>query len=198
MLERTNQLRALRRNGSSRREDLTLAGLKPSRRLFPTKDAGQSQEPLSADAQRLIAQRFALLERFKELVAGGHTRQQAARAIGTGYVTIWRWLKRLEAHGLTGLALQQPGRCGRKPAFDPALITPRMLSIISSLALATGSVHHGFKLFAETRFCHPRLARIIRKAKTIPPSLRKLVSLRPVKLKGVRAGGQLWITKGAS
>jgi hypothetical protein len=154
--------------------------------------AGQSRQTLSSAEELATQQRFNQLARFQALVSSGLSQAKSAKQCGFGRTSAWRWAKRFEAGGLAALAPQHD-RCGRRGIAAHAGLTPALVKLLQAIILGVGSVTRGFRLFAETSVCPPRLAQSIRKAKTIPPSLRRLVAIQPVKVAGVRVGNQLVI-----
>lgn len=175
----TKQFRAGARPFScSRRSEYLLAGRSGRRSLSP--------------AQLAALQRFHQLVRYRKLRAGGFTMAKAARACGTTTTTIWRYEQRLAVGGIAALE-SRTYRCGRRSVTDGAGITPAMIDQVQLLSLAVGSAQRAWKLFAQLPVCPPRLARIIRRGKHIPPSLRKLTALELGNASLRRAGSRLMI-----
>ncbi len=156
--------------------------------------AGRSRHPISSAKELAALQRFNQLGRFKQLVAKGTNQHNAARQCGLGRTSAWRWLKRLEAGGLAALS-PRTDRCGRPGIAEQCGLTPALVKQLQSACIVAGNISAGFKLFARSPNCPPPLTQVIRRAKTLPPSLRRLVDLRPVKLIGVQAGNQIVLTQ---
>lgn len=90
----------------------------------------------------------------------------------------------------------QTDRCGRRGIAEHSGLTPALVKLLRAIILGVGGTQTGFKLFAQLPQCPPRLARVIRSAKSIPPSLRRLVAVEPVKLTGIQSGNQILLLKG--
>lgn len=156
--------------------------------------AGQHSRFFSSEAQLLAFQRMNILLRYRQLRADGVSVPDAARACGSSPVTLWRYASRFDAGGLQSLEPRYD-RCGRKAVADRAGLSPRLLKQLQAISLALGSTTRAFKLFAEMPDCPPNLARIVRHAKSIPPSLKKLVAIKAVTLAGIQSGNQIQLTQ---
>lgn len=152
---------------------------------------GRSRQPLSSGQELTAQQRFHLLTRFNELRAGGLSAAKAAHRAGSSKTTLWRYQCKLTAGGLPALAPDD--RRGRPGIAEQSGLTPSLVNRLQALCLGTGNVQRGFKLFAQTPYCPPRLATAIRQAKTIPMSLRRLVALKSIKVVGLQAGNQIML-----
>jgi hypothetical protein len=144
------------------------------------------------NANTVALQRFNLLRRYQAARAAGDTAGAAAQACGASVPTLWRYEQRLAHGGLPSLA-PQTARCGRKSLAAVAGLTDEMVNQVQSLALALGSSSRAWKAFAELPECPPKLARKIRQAKSLPPSLRKLVHLRSRTMRVRECGGRLLV-----
>lgn len=179
----TSQFRARRAlpSGSLRQSSFILAERDDCRFLSPK--------------QELAAlQRFNQLQRFKQRVAEGVCQSHAAHECGLGRTSAWRWLKRYRTGGLLALA-PQTHRRGRRSIAERVGLTPILITQLQRLCLAVGSTAKAFRIFARMPQCPPPLARVILHAKSIPPSLSRLISFQPVKFTGVQAGDQILIQK---
>lgn len=127
---------------------------------------------LSSDKELEAYQRFNLLARFDGFVASGLSQSEAAKRAGFSRSTRFRWQKMLQADGLAGLT---PGRRGRPPIAERAGLTPALLNLLQRCCTASNSVPGGFKLFALTPQCPPKLSRLLRNRKTVAQSLRDLL-----------------------
>jgi transposase len=123
-----------------------------------------------------------ILDTFAEMTARGITKADAAKKVGQGYATIWRWQKRFEKHGFNGL-LPDTENCGRKSWLEKLGLTAEqvqaLMSEVQGINLDTESVTATLRLFAHSDRCPESLARVIldptRCSKhAIPPSIRKL------------------------
>lgn len=170
-----------------------------SRRQSPYLLVGRGDcRSLSPDKALSAQQRFNQLERFQSFVASGLNQTVAAKRCGFGRTSAWRWLKRLEAGGLAAL-VPQTERRGRRSISDGVGLTPSLVKLLRAVCLGVGSAQTGFKLFAQLPQCPPPLARIVRRSKSLPQSLRKLISLNQSRA-GIReCGGRMVIqVKGGS
>jgi hypothetical protein len=147
---------------------------------------------ISSDQELAAQQRFNQIVRFQSFVSSGLSQAKAAKQCGFSRTSAFRWVKRFEAGGIAALTPQH-ARSGRRGVAERSGVTSQLVKLLRAIILGVGSVTGGFRLFAEMSVCPPGLARSIRKAKTIPPSLRRLVAMQPVKLAGVRVGNQLVI-----
>jgi transposase-like protein len=137
-------------------------------------------------------QRFHLLERYNTARASGQTATAAARDLGSSATTLWRWHRALSQGGLPALA-PQTARCGRTSVAETAGLDAAAIEIVRRLAVALASATLAWSAFAGLPQCPPKLARKIRRAKTIPPSLRNLAPVRRRKIQVRDCGGNLML-----
>ena len=144
--------------------------------------------PISPELSLAARQRLNQIERYLGLVRSGNNQTNAARQVGFSRSAAFRWIKRYEANGLAGLA---PQLHGRRPLVSQCGVTADVLQKLCRAVVAAGNIPRGFRIFAQSPACPPPLARVIRRSKAIPASLRHLVALQPVHFTGLRAGDQI-------
>ncbi|MDR3457989.1 MAG: hypothetical protein P4N60_11125 [Verrucomicrobiae bacterium] len=124
--------------------------------------------------------RQSILETFAALVAGGMSKTRAAKKVGIGYTTLWRWETAYAAHGFNGLIPDVS--TGRKSELMKLGFTPdqvrELMAKCQGLNLDTESTTTALRLFAHTEECPEELSRVIldpnRCSKhAIPPSIRR-------------------------
>lgn len=147
-----------------------------------------------SEAQTTALQRLNLLLRYRQLRADGMAAPDAAKACGSSIVTLWRYGRAFDSGGLESLQSRHD-RCGRNPVADRSGLTPSLLKELQAICLALGSSKRGYQLFAQLPQCPPNLAKIVRRAKSIPPSLKHLVALKTVTLAGIQSGNQIQLTQ---
>ena len=150
---------------------------------------------VTARATTVALQRLNLLRRYQSHRAAGDTATAAARACGASVPTLWRYERRLAHGGLPALA-PQTARCGRKSLAAVSGLSADMIRQVQALALALGSVTRAWKAFAELPVCAPKLARKIRRAKSVPPSLLALAKVHRRTMHARECGGQMIILAG--
>ena len=170
-----------RRNG-----DQIIQRMKPPRTPRPVPNQ------LSSRASLIAQQRMRLLQRIEAARLSGASLTTAARDCGISVVTAWRYQRALEAGGLPALA-PRTDRSGRHSVADEAGLTPDLINLVRNLAVAIGSGTRAFKVFAELPSCPPKLARLIRRAKSVPPSLLALVKVHRRAMHVRECGGRLLI-----
>ena len=83
----------------------------------PLLTAATDPRPLASDWRIDEAnRRLEILQTFAALIADGVAKSVAAKQIGQGYATLWRWQKRFHQSGFNGL-LPDTDKCGRKSTF---------------------------------------------------------------------------------
>jgi len=80
--------------------------------------------------------RQSILEAFDALIADGYSRAKAAKKVGIGYVTIWRWQTRRAEKGYDGL-LPSTDECGRTSAWETVLENEKFCAKLMEIYLAT-------------------------------------------------------------
>ena len=134
--------------------------------------------------------RAEVLQRHRELLLAGSNRTHAARELGYGRTTLWRWTRRLELHGPDALI---PKAKGPPPA--PALLLgllPENILRAQALAVRKGSASAGWRAFALGDDCPPALRSVLAPDRKIPVRLRHALGLTRrvviVRLAVLRAG----------
>lgn len=135
-------------------------------------------------------QRFHLLERFNAARASGQTAMAAARHLGSSVTTLWRWQQALNQGGPPALT-PQTARCGRTSVAKTSGLDAAAIEIVRRLAAALESATLAWRAFAGLPQCPPKLARQIRRSKSIPPSLLNLARMRRRTIQVRDCGGKV-------
>ena len=150
-------------------ESLALAG--PS--------AGLDRQDFSSTAWQVARQRYATLQRFKQLNEK-HNVATAAAMVGASAVSIWRWRRKYEAHGMAGLR-PKPASGGRRSPFQNIRLPIAALRELERLIVACGSAAAGWRQFASSAVCPPAVADHIKKAGNAPLCLAGFARIKKVK-----------------
>ena len=123
-----------------------------------------SQPQLTPAAVKEIFRRDEALRRFSAFLGQGLSREKAARRVGESVPTIWRWLKQ-------GL-VPRTFRCGRTAMLEK-LAVPRSLLLMQKRIQKSKRVGNlaAWKVLAKHRACPAALARFLKSAKVLPPSM---------------------------
>jgi hypothetical protein len=129
--------------------------------------------------------RLQILTTFQSMVGQGVTKTMAAKAVGKGYATIWRYETAFAAEGFDGL-IPETDECGRKTILEKLGFTAdqvkELMEQVSGLNLDVESTTTALRLFASSDRCPEQLAAVIldpnRCSKhALPPSLRRAATL---------------------
>ena len=126
-----------------------------------------------------------LIARVDELLALGHSQNEAARRVGVSGAQILKWRRRLLDGGLEALKSNYH-KCGRKPMYVP---TPAEVQGLREFVLKTDPTQGlrcnkilAAQLFARDSRCSEELRQILEtlgaERKTLPPTISKAMQVR--------------------
>jgi hypothetical protein len=133
----------------------------PRRSFSPTLTRSEARE---------IARRETIMERFDDLFRYGFPQAEAARMVNISIPTLWRWRKNI---------LPLTANCGRKSALQKFSPPPAILATVRRLQLTGKTNSDAWRAVAGDDQCPPALAKHLRSAKSVAPSL--LAATRLVK-----------------
>jgi hypothetical protein len=125
--------------------------------------------PRTRFERREAVRRKLLLERFDGLRSKGLSGVAAARELRVAYTSLWRYRKRL---------LPQTHLSGRKPMAPGLQIPGWALAQVQRLQLSGKGNAAAWRALPANPRCPPHLAKFLRTAKSLPPSLLKLTRLQ--------------------
>ena len=129
--------------------------------------------------QAIAWQRRKTLLRFDRLKAR-HGNSQAARMVGAGVVTLWRWRQRYNRHGLAGLN-DRFGNCGPRSPFSKIRLTAAAVRELEAAIARTGQPRKAWLQLSRRHDVSPRLARHLQQHGGKPPGpLREIGKIVPV------------------
>jgi hypothetical protein len=143
----------------------------------PASSGGLRLAPIPA--WQVARQRYATLQRFKQLNEK-HNVATAAAMVGASVVSIWRWRRKYEAHGLAGLR-PKPTSGGRHSPFTKIRFIPAGIRELERLVVETGSRRAAWRQFASSAACPPAVADHIKKARNAPLCLAGFARIKKVK-----------------
>ncbi len=144
-------------------------------------------DPFGAREWRAVEadRRLRIIETFESLLEQGHSKAAAAKAVGQGYATVWRWQRAYKEKGYAGL-FPSTDKCGRKSEVERlrerGIDVDAILAKVKGINLDTESTTAALRLYANSDDCPEDLARLIldpnRCSKhALPPSIRKAVAV---------------------
>lgn len=151
--------------------------------VFSQGGPAQAARASESDAYRVgeANRRLEILNTFHSLIEQGKTKAQACRLVGTGYSTMWRWIKGYAKDGFNGL-LPDTHLCGRTSLAEKSKITKVMIDEIRGLNLDVQSDVSALRIYAQSDRCSEALAAIIldpnKSSKhALPASIRRVIQV---------------------
>jgi hypothetical protein len=127
---------------------------------------------------REIRRRIGIIEKFNQLRAAGMSKAGAARELRKSYVTLWRWAKRIEPAN---------AQSGARSILNKMAVPAAVLDRVQRLQAAGAGNATAWRAVATEPVCPPTLAKFLREARNIPPSL--LSATRLEKLAALKGRG---------
>ena len=129
--------------------------------------------------QAIALRRQRIVQAFRQLKAQIGA-AKAALAVGSSTPTLWRWEKRLAAHGVEGLRPRWD-KVGRRSAAAGVHFSAASIREMQRLIVKTGSVRRAWLQFSQGPHCPPAVAKM---AFTCPPApFVRLFELTPLQVR---------------